>query len=166
MISVFHHLGQVPSRFCQIPISPSRVGQTVNGRNPSQQNPVSAHLEQTPCIDNSFKETYPSYIMASDDLTICHVDTLWYIQRIFESGKTYKLVAFLHDLFPTDLKGNFQATPSIENFLCPLCCYAVYAPQGKKHDSLTMQARPIFSTSPHNSPLHSIRLRVDIWVTS
>ena len=58
--------------------------------------------------------------MASDDLTICHVDTLWYIQRIFESGKTYKLVAFLHDLFPTDLKGNFQATPSIENFLCPL----------------------------------------------
>ena len=29
LISVFHHLAQLPSRFCQIPISPSRVGQTV-----------------------------------------------------------------------------------------------------------------------------------------
>ena len=29
LISVFHHLAQLPSRFCQIPITPSRVGQTV-----------------------------------------------------------------------------------------------------------------------------------------
>ena len=29
LIWVFHHLAQLPSRFCQIPISPGRIGQTV-----------------------------------------------------------------------------------------------------------------------------------------
>ena len=29
LILVFHHLARLPSRFCQIPISPGRIGQTV-----------------------------------------------------------------------------------------------------------------------------------------
>ena len=41
LTKVFHHLVQLPSRFCQIPISPCRQWNT---QNPSQQNPVSAHL--------------------------------------------------------------------------------------------------------------------------
>ena len=44
LISVFHHLSQLPSRVCQIPISPRRVGRQWNTWNPSQQKPVSAHL--------------------------------------------------------------------------------------------------------------------------
>ena len=28
-ILMFHHISQLPSRFCQIPISPSKIGQTM-----------------------------------------------------------------------------------------------------------------------------------------
>ena len=45
----FHHVAQLPSRFCQIPISPSRIGQTVEhlksrSINPTQVSEQMKHL--------------------------------------------------------------------------------------------------------------------------
>ena len=49
LISVFHHIDQLPSRFCQIPISPRRVGQTVeHSKFKSTQPNPGAH--KTPCM--------------------------------------------------------------------------------------------------------------------
>ena len=47
LIWVFHHLAQLPSRFCQIPICPGRIGQTVTHSNSSQPNPVHEQMECT-----------------------------------------------------------------------------------------------------------------------
>ena len=49
LISVFHHLAQLPSRFCQSPISPSRVGQTVEHSKSKSTKPSLSSLG-TPCI--------------------------------------------------------------------------------------------------------------------
>ena len=44
---VFHQLAPLPSRFCQIPISPSRIRQTVE-RSKSKSNP---QADGTPCTN-------------------------------------------------------------------------------------------------------------------
>ena len=48
LISVFHQLAQLPSRFCQIPISPSRVGKTVEHSKSKSTKPSLSSLG-TPC---------------------------------------------------------------------------------------------------------------------
>ena len=47
----FHHLAQLPSRLCQIPISPSRVGQTVEHSKSNSTKP-SLRAHGMPCISN------------------------------------------------------------------------------------------------------------------
>ena len=53
MISVFHHLAQLPSRFCQIPISPRRIGQTVERTKYKSTRP-SPRADGTPCNFRNF----------------------------------------------------------------------------------------------------------------
>ena len=48
LISVFHHLSQLPSCFCQIPIRPSRVGQTMEHSKSKSTKPSLSSLG-TPC---------------------------------------------------------------------------------------------------------------------
>ena len=45
---MFHHLAQLPRRFCHIPISPSRIGQTVEHSKSKSTKPSLSSLE-TPC---------------------------------------------------------------------------------------------------------------------
>ena len=47
-IWMFHHLSQLPSRFCQIPFSPDRIGQTVEHSTFKSTQP-SPRADGTPC---------------------------------------------------------------------------------------------------------------------
>ena len=74
---MFHHLAKLPSRFCQIHISPIRVGQS-NTRNPIQQNPISAHLGHPVVISSIVqKNSQHSQVshggLSSKPSRVCHV---------------------------------------------------------------------------------------------
>ena len=49
LIQMFHHLAQLPSQFCQIPIGPSRISQTLEHQNTSQPNP-GPRPPMSPCL--------------------------------------------------------------------------------------------------------------------
>ena len=55
LIWVFHHLAQLHSHFCQIPISPGRIGLTVNTQNPIYSNP-GIRADESPCTDIAKKQ--------------------------------------------------------------------------------------------------------------
>ena len=46
LILVLHQLAQLPTRFCHIPISPGRIGQTVEHSKSKSLNPVYEHMER------------------------------------------------------------------------------------------------------------------------
>ena len=67
LISVFNHLAQLPSRFCQIPISPSRVGQTKEHSKSKSTKPRPSSLG-TPCI--SYEKLHIKYPLVIRHLNV------------------------------------------------------------------------------------------------
>ena len=49
MIQMFHHLAQLPSQFCQIPIGPRRIGQTLEHQNTRSQPNLGPRPPVSPC---------------------------------------------------------------------------------------------------------------------